>query len=86
MDTELTIQNQAIEHARNLLIAHWSEAKESADENGKFSIGLRISVQDGASAKNCRSSGRSGQRSQRWPRRGRCRASRGEVHHQQDDH
>ena len=48
MDTDITIQNQVIEHARELLSTHWTEAKDSADENGKFSIGLRISVEDGA--------------------------------------
>ena len=51
MDTDITIQNQVIEHARELLITHWTEAKDSADENGKFSIGLRVSVENGSPAK-----------------------------------
>jgi len=51
MDNDLTIQSQAVEHARDLLIAHWSEAKDSADENGKFSIGLRVIVENGAPSK-----------------------------------
>ena len=51
MDTDLTIQNQVVEHARELLTTHWAEAKDSADENGKFSIGLRISVENGSPAK-----------------------------------
>ena len=51
MDNELTIQNQVIDHIRALLSTHWREAKDSADEDGKFGIGLRISVQDGAAAK-----------------------------------
>ena len=51
MDNELIIQNQVIDHIRELLSTHWREAKDSADEDGKFGIGLRISVQDGAAAK-----------------------------------
>ena len=35
---------------RELLATHWREAKDSADGDGKFTIGLRISVQNGASA------------------------------------
>ena len=50
-DTELPIQAQALDHIRELLTLHWREAKDSADEDGKFSIGLRISVADGAPAK-----------------------------------
>ena len=51
MDNDLTIQNKIIDHARELLSVHWNEAKDSADENGKFSIGLRVSVENGAPAK-----------------------------------
>ena len=51
MDTDLTIQNQIIEHARELLCGHWTEAKDSADEDGKFGIGLRVSVENGSPAK-----------------------------------
>ena len=51
MDNDITIQNKIIEHARELLITHWNEAKDSADENGKFSIGLRVSVENGSPAK-----------------------------------
>ena len=51
MDNDITIQNKIIDHARELLSVHWNEAKDSADENGKFSIGLRISVEDGAATK-----------------------------------
>ena len=50
-ENDLTIQNQIINHARELLTTHWREAKDSADDEGKFAIGLRISVQDGAPAK-----------------------------------
>ena len=45
------IQDQAINHIRDLVDTHWSDAKNSADEDGKFSIGLRLSVQQGAPAK-----------------------------------
>jgi hypothetical protein len=51
MTTELPIQNQALDHIRELLSLHWREAKDAADEDGKFSIGLRISVSDGAPTK-----------------------------------
>ena len=51
MDNELTIQNKIIDHVRELLSVHWTEAKDSADEDGKFGIGLRISVEDGAPVK-----------------------------------
>ena len=50
-DTAQPIQDQAIDHVRELLATHWREAKDSADEDGKFAIGLRITVQDGAPAK-----------------------------------
>ncbi|MCB1210623.1 MAG: hypothetical protein KDK97_14935 [Verrucomicrobiales bacterium] len=50
-DTAQPIQNQALDHVRELLATHWGEAKDSADEDGKFAIGLRITVQDGAPAK-----------------------------------
>ena len=51
METDHPLQNQALDHARELLSAHWREAKDSADDDGKFAIGLRISVQNGAPAK-----------------------------------
>ena len=51
MDTDQPLQDQAIEHVRELLATHWREAKDSADEDGKFSISLRISVLNGAPAK-----------------------------------
>jgi hypothetical protein len=34
-----------------LLSTRWREVKDSADEDGKFGIGLLLSVQDGAAAK-----------------------------------
>ncbi len=51
MDTDQALQNQSLDHIRELLTSHWREAKDSADDDGKFAIGLRISVQDGAPAK-----------------------------------
>ena len=51
MDNDLSIQNKIHDHVRELLSVHWSEAKDSADEDGKFTIGLRISVVNGSPAK-----------------------------------
>jgi hypothetical protein len=51
METDQPLQNQALDHVRELLSTHWREAKDSADDDGKFAIGLRISVQNGAPAK-----------------------------------
>ena len=50
-DTTEPIQDQALDHIRELLATHWREAKDSADDDGKFAIGLRISVLNGAPAK-----------------------------------
>ena len=50
-DTTKTLQDQAIDHVRELLATHWREAKDSADEDGKFAIAMRISVLNGAPAK-----------------------------------
>ena len=51
MDTDQTLQDQALDHIRELLSSHWREARDSADEDGKFSVGLRVCVQNGAPAK-----------------------------------
>jgi hypothetical protein len=51
MENDQPLQNQALDHVRELLSSHWREAKDSADDDGKFAIGLRISVQNGAPAK-----------------------------------
>jgi hypothetical protein len=51
MDTDQQLQDQALNHMRDLLAVHWREAKDAADEDGKFSIGLRLSVQQGAPTK-----------------------------------
>jgi hypothetical protein len=49
--TDQPIQDKALHHLRELLTTHWHEARDSADEDGKFSIGFRVSVADGAPAK-----------------------------------
>ena len=51
MDTDTPLQDQALDHVRELLSTHWREAKDSADDDGKFAIGLRVCVQNGAPAK-----------------------------------
>ena len=51
MENDQMIQDTALDHIRELLATHWREAEDSADEDGKFAIGLRIIVQDGAPAK-----------------------------------
>jgi hypothetical protein len=49
LDTAL--KEQAIDHLRELLDAHWKTAKDSADDDGRFAIGFKVSVHDGAPAK-----------------------------------
>jgi hypothetical protein len=51
MDTDTHLQDQALDHIRELLSTHWREAKDSADDEGKFTIGLRVCLQNGAPAK-----------------------------------
>ena len=51
MDTDQALQNQSLDHIRELLTTHWREAKDSADDDGKFAIGLRICVTDGTPSK-----------------------------------
>ena len=51
MDNDLSIQNKIHDHVRELITLHWGEAKDSADEDGKFGIGLRIQVESGSPAK-----------------------------------
>ncbi len=41
MDTDQPLQDQALDHVRELLATHWREAKDSADEDGKFAIGIK---------------------------------------------
>ena len=51
MHADQALQNQSLDHIRELLTTHWREAKDAADDDGKFAIGLRISVQDGTPSK-----------------------------------
>lgn len=45
------LKAEALDHLRELLDLHWREAKDSADEDGKFAIGFKVAVTDGAPAK-----------------------------------
>ncbi len=45
------IKTEALEHLRELLDLHWREAKDSADEDGRFAIGFKVAVSDGVPAK-----------------------------------
>ena len=42
MTPQNTERQAAIEAAKELLDAHFSEAEDSADDNGKFSLGFRL--------------------------------------------
>ena len=42
-------QQKALDHIRELLSAHYREAVDSADEDGKFSIGFRATFDRGSS-------------------------------------
>jgi len=41
-DHRTAAQDAAVTHLRDLLEAHFREAEDSADEDGKFSIGFRV--------------------------------------------
>ena len=45
------LKAQALEHLRELLDTHWHDARDSADEDGKFAISFKVAVTDGAPAK-----------------------------------
>lgn len=42
-------QQKALDHIRELLSSHFREAEDAADEDGKFSIGFKVSFDRGAS-------------------------------------
>lgn len=42
-------QAKALDHIRELLSAHYREAEDAADEDGKFAIGFKVSFNRGAS-------------------------------------
>ena len=45
------ILEAALDAAKAIIEANWHEAKNCADENGHFSISLRIAVKDGKPAR-----------------------------------
>ena len=45
------LRAQALDHLRELLELHWKEARDSADDDGKFAIGFKVAVADGVPAK-----------------------------------
>lgn len=49
--TDEALKSQALDHLRELLEAHWREARDSADEEGRFAIGFKVAVKDGVAAK-----------------------------------
>jgi hypothetical protein len=42
-------QQKALDHMRELLSAHWREAEDSQDDEGKFGIAFRVTFDRGAS-------------------------------------
>ena len=42
-------QEKALEHIRDLLSAHWREAEDAQDDEGKFGIGFKVVFDRGAS-------------------------------------
>jgi len=49
--TDTALRSQALDHLRELIDLHWREARDSADEEGRFSIGFKVAVKDGSPAK-----------------------------------
>lgn len=45
------LKSQALDHLRELLDTHWRDARESADDEGRFAIGFKVAVKDGVPAK-----------------------------------
>lgn len=50
MTTELQDleQQKALDHIRDLMSVHWREAEDSADEDGKFAVGFKVTFDRGA--------------------------------------
>ncbi len=42
-------QQKALDHVRELMTAHWREAQDSADDDGKFGIAFKATFDRGAS-------------------------------------
>jgi len=47
-DIQSIEQEKAIEHIRDLLSAHWREAEDAADDDGKFGVGFKVTFDRGA--------------------------------------
>ena len=50
MTTELQDleQQKALAHISELMSAHWREAEDAADEDGKFAVGFKVTFDRGA--------------------------------------
>ena len=42
-------QDKALDHIRELMSAHWREAQDAQDEDGKFAVGFKVTFDRGAS-------------------------------------
>ena len=42
-------QQKALDHIRELMSAHWREAQNAQDDDGKFGIGFKVNFDRGAS-------------------------------------
>jgi hypothetical protein len=47
MNTDTIEQTKALDHIRDLMSAHWREAENSQDDDGKFGIGFKVSFDRG---------------------------------------
>lgn len=48
-DIEELEQEKALGHIRELMSAHWREAKDSQDDEGKFAVAFKVTFDRGAS-------------------------------------
>jgi hypothetical protein len=42
-------QQKALDHIRELMSAHWREAQDAQDDEGKFGVGFKVTFDRGAS-------------------------------------
>ena len=42
-------QQNALDHIRELMSAHWREAQDAQDDDGKFAVGFKVTFDRGAS-------------------------------------
>jgi hypothetical protein len=47
-ETQELEQRQAIDHIRDLLSAHWREAEDAADDDGKFAVAFKATFDRGS--------------------------------------